>query len=141
MPPIIWTSKCRWPSVRHRALGGLAHGGEGRHEDIVQRLACGELRLEAFRAGAQRVVRQRRDLGFQRVDRLDLGLVALDAPVVGRTEDFLGDGAQHGRRRPWLVGTATASETARIARPIVISPGDRKGHPGLSMKSAFWQRE
>ena len=33
-------------ALTERALGGLAHGGEGRHQHIVQRLALGKLLLE-----------------------------------------------------------------------------------------------
>ena len=33
-------------ALAERALGRLAHGGEGRHQDVVERLAVGDLRLE-----------------------------------------------------------------------------------------------
>ena len=40
------------------ALGRLADRGEGRHQDVVQGLAGGELGLELFRTGAQLLVGQ-----------------------------------------------------------------------------------
>ena len=62
------TSKWRWPM---RALGRLAHGGEGRHQDVVERLAVGDLLLEVVGARAQRVVGERLELRLERVDRVD----------------------------------------------------------------------
>ena len=44
------------------ALGGLAHGGEGRDQDVVERLAVGELGAELGGAGLQRLIRERCDL-------------------------------------------------------------------------------
>ena len=57
-------------ALAEHALGGLAHRREGRHQDVVERPAlaascCAELR----RARRQLLVAQRRDLGFERVDR------------------------------------------------------------------------
>ncbi len=46
-------------TLAERALGGLADGGESRHQDVVERTALGELLLEFLGAGAQRVVGQR----------------------------------------------------------------------------------
>ena len=41
-------------ALAERALGGLAHGGEGRHQDVVERdFVRSELRLELVGAGAQ----------------------------------------------------------------------------------------
>jgi alkylation response protein AidB-like acyl-CoA dehydrogenase len=34
-------------ALAERALGGLAHGGEGGHEKVVQSFACGELGAES----------------------------------------------------------------------------------------------
>ena len=36
-------------ALAERALGGFAHGGEGRHQNVVERLAFGELLLERRR--------------------------------------------------------------------------------------------
>ena len=60
-------------ALAERALGRLAHRGEGRHQDVVERLAVGELvaGTPSVRA-AQLVVGERRDLGLERVDRRDL---------------------------------------------------------------------
>ena len=46
MPPISCTSKWRWPSVR---LAASRHGREGRHQDVVEGLAVGELLSETRR--------------------------------------------------------------------------------------------
>ena len=77
------------------ALGRLAHGGEGRHQDIVDALAPGKLRLESVRARPQRLVRQAFELLLQGVDGRDAGLVGLDPPVVGGAENFLRESAEH----------------------------------------------
>ncbi len=80
------------------ALGGLAHGGEGRDQDVVEGLAGGKLGLELLGAGAQLVVRERREFGLQRVDGRHLGLVGLQPAVVDRAEDFLRERTEH--RKP-----------------------------------------
>ena len=82
-------------ALAERALGRLAHGGEGRHQDVVERRALGELLLEFVGARAQRLVGQRFQLRLQRVDRLDARPVGADAPVVGGTEQLAGDSADH----------------------------------------------
>ena len=40
-------------ALAERALGGLAHGGEGRHQQVVEADAVGELLAELVRARAQ----------------------------------------------------------------------------------------
>ena len=82
-------------ALAERALRRLAHRGEGGHEQIVERLAGGELLAELLRAGAQRLVRERGDLGLQRVDRLDFRLIGLQPAFVCGAENFLGEGAEH----------------------------------------------
>ena len=79
------------------ALGGLAHGGEGRNQDVVERLAVGELLAEFGGAGLQRLVRQRGELGLQRVDGVDAGLISLHPPVVGGAEKLAGERADHAK--------------------------------------------
>jgi hypothetical protein len=44
-------------TLPERALGRLAYGGEGRHQDILEGFAFGDLRLEDLGARAQLVVR------------------------------------------------------------------------------------
>ena len=76
-------------ALLERALGGLAHGGEGRGEQIVEGLAGGELgaeRLRSCRATARRSGRRTR---LQRVDRGDFRPIALQPPVVRRAEHLL----------------------------------------------------
>lgn len=82
-------------ALAERALGGLAHGGEGGHQQVVERLALGELLLELDRAGLERLVGELRDLRLQRVDRADAGLVSLHPPVVGGAEKLAGERADH----------------------------------------------
>ena len=64
-------------ALAERALGGLAHGGEGRHQQIVERGAVGELLLELVGARAQRLVGERLELRLQRVDGVDARLIGL----------------------------------------------------------------
>ena len=96
MPPISWTSKWRWPSVRSAASRTVAKAGD---KQFVEGLAGGELLRETSRVLARklRVGQGLRNLGLQRVDRRDLRLIALQAAVVGRAENLPGDGAEHAR--------------------------------------------
>ena len=82
-------------ALAERALGRLAHGGEGRHQEIVERGAFGDLALEGLGARLELGVGERRDLAFQRVDGGDPRLITADPPVVGGAEQFAGDGAEH----------------------------------------------
>jgi len=43
-------------ALAKRALGGLAHGGECRHQDVVERLARGQVFAELLGARLQRLV-------------------------------------------------------------------------------------
>ena len=82
-------------TLAERALAGLAHGGEGRHQDVVERRAFGELFLEFVGARAQLLVGERFQLLLQRVDFLDPRPIGTDAPLVGGTEQLAGDSADH----------------------------------------------
>src|SRR6202011_1481234 len=80
-----------------RALGALAHGGEGRNQNVVQRLAFGELLAEFGGAGLERFIRQGGGLGLEGIDGVDAGLISLDPPVVGGAEKFAGERADHAK--------------------------------------------
>ena len=82
-------------ALAERALGGLAHGGEGRHQDVVELGAFGDLFLEFVGARAQRLVGEGGDVLLERVDGVDPRLIAADPPVIGGTEQLAGDGADH----------------------------------------------
>src|SRR5450759_3139939 len=79
------------------ALGGLAHGGESRNQDIVQRLAVGELLPEFAGARLQGFVRKCCDLRLKGVNGVDAGLISLDPPVVGGAEKLAGERADHAK--------------------------------------------
>src|SRR6185437_13977389 len=51
--------------------------------------------LEVFGARPQRLVGERFELFLQRVDRVDLRLIATDPPFIGGAEQLAGDGADH----------------------------------------------
>ena len=70
-------------TLAERALACLAHGGEGRHQDVVERLAAGELLLEGLGARAQRIVGELLELFLQRVDGVNTRLIGADAALVG----------------------------------------------------------
>src|ERR1044072_8514943 len=76
-------------------LGGLSHGGEGRNQDIVERLTVGELLAEFGGAGLQRLVGERGEFGLKRIDVIDAGLISLHPPVVGGAEKLAGERADH----------------------------------------------
>ena len=63
-------------ALAERALAGLAHGREGRHQDVVERLAVGDLFLELLGARAQLPRRRASRARFERVDRVHARLIA-----------------------------------------------------------------
>ena len=65
----------------------LADHREGGDEDIVESPALLDLGLELGRLGLELCVAQRLHLRLERVDGVDLGLIALYAPIIGGTED------------------------------------------------------
>ena len=65
------------------ALRRLADRRKGRHQDVVERRAVGDLLLELFGARAKLLVGELHKLRFQIVDLLSPRLVFADAPVVG----------------------------------------------------------
>ena len=74
--------------------GGLAHGGEGRHEKIVEALAGGQLLLEHGGAASQRLVGQGLHFRLQGVDLGHDGAVLGDLAVVAGAENLCGNTAQ-----------------------------------------------
>ena len=73
-------------ALAERALAGLAHGGESRHQDVVERRALGQLLLELLGPRPQRLVGELLQLFFQRVDGVDPRPIGADAPLIGGTE-------------------------------------------------------
>ena len=102
------------------ALGRLAHGGEGGNQDVVQRLAVCELLAEFGGAGLERLVGQRRDFRFQRIDGIDAGLVSLHPPVVGGAEKLAGERAEHARFLSFQFGVSAMS-VAPIAYQLIVT--------------------
>ena len=95
-------------------LGRLAHGGESRHQDVIEGLAFGELLAEFGGAGFQRLVRQGGDLGLQRVDGVDAGLISLDPPVVGGAEKLAGERADHAKFLSLRFGVAAVKWSTEV---------------------------
>ena len=81
------------PHVKHAACG-LAHRGEGRHQQIVERGAVGEIGPELLGAGGEFGVGEGLELVLHGVDRLDPGPGRLDAAIVGGAEDLAGENAE-----------------------------------------------
>ena len=75
------------------ALGGLADGGEGVDQEVVELLAVLEPTLEPRRALGERFVRQLLELGLELVDGIDKGLEALDVTVVRGAKQSPGESA------------------------------------------------
>ena len=96
------------------ALGRLADGGEGRNQNIVERLAVGESFAEFGGARLQRLVRKRRQLRLQRVDGIDPGLIPLDPPVIGGTEKLAGERADHAKFLFLRFGKAAVRWSTRL---------------------------
>ena len=74
---------------------GLTHSGESFGQDVVERLAVGQLVAELLRLRLQLGVAERLDLRFERVDGGDGSVERLDVAVVGRPENGFGNRAEH----------------------------------------------
>ena len=70
-------------ALANGALGGLAHGGEGFRDQIVERGAFAHSGAERLGAGAQILVAEGHDLGLQRIDGCDRARIFLEPAVVG----------------------------------------------------------
>ncbi len=81
-------------TLAERALGRLAHGGEGLVHEVVEGLALGEAVAELLGFGPQLFIRQGGVLRLQRIDQQRARQVRLDLAVVGRAENLLGQ-AEH----------------------------------------------
>ncbi len=95
-------------TLAQRALGRLAYGGEGRHQDVVERFAVRQLFSEIVGPRAQRLVGERLKLLFERVDRGHAGPTGADPSLIGGTEQLAGDGADHRFIILTLLGRAQA---------------------------------
>ena len=100
------------------ALGRLAHGGEGRHQNVVERGAVGDLLLEFVGARPQRVVGERLQLLLQRVDRVDPRLIAADPPFIGGAEQLAGNGADHTGSSSVMPGASSTPPRPDIASGV-----------------------
>ena len=69
------------------ALGGFAHRRKSAGGQVVNRLTGGEFGPKLVGLRAELLVGQRFEFGLERVDRGDHRAVALEAAVVGRTEN------------------------------------------------------
>ena len=92
MPPLSWTSKWRWPSVR---LAASRTVGEGLDQQVVQGLALGQPLAELGCLGAQRLVGELGELRLERVDLRHRLVEAFDDPVIGCPEQASGERAEH----------------------------------------------
>ncbi len=72
----------------HDALGTLADHGKSFGQQGVKRFALGDPLLELLRLAAQRLVRERFEPGFQRVDAHDVLAVLLEQAVIATAENF-----------------------------------------------------
>ena len=81
------------PHAEHRR-GRLADDGKGRHQQVVELGAIGDVLAEFRGAADQLLVGERPHLVFHGVDRLDTGPGRFDPTVVGGTENLTGETAE-----------------------------------------------
>jgi hypothetical protein len=72
----------------HDALGAFAHRGKSLRQQGIEGLALGDAVLELLRLGAQRVVAELLELGFERIDAFHRLAILLEEPVVATAEDL-----------------------------------------------------
>jgi hypothetical protein len=82
-------------ALAERALGRLAHRGEGLGEDVVEGLAIGQALLQRGRARPEVLIGQRNDARLSRIDLIDNGLDFPDIPIVRGAERSPDYGADH----------------------------------------------
>ncbi len=70
-------------ALAERALGALAHRGEGLGQQIVERLALFQARAERSGLAAQFLVGELGELRFERIDLRHRPVEAFDDAVVG----------------------------------------------------------
>ncbi len=72
------------------AAGRLADNGKSRYQQIVERLAVGELLAELHGLGGECLIRQSLHIGFKSVDGIHSGLVATHTAFVGGAKQLAG---------------------------------------------------
>ena len=77
------------------AFRRLAHGREGFHQNVVERLAGSELVAESLGACAERLVGKTFEILLERIDALDRRNIGLQSPIIGRAEELLRQCAKH----------------------------------------------
>ena len=82
-------------ALAQRALRRLANGGEGVMQQVVERLAPFQALAQPAGPRLERLVGQRLDLGFERVDRLGFLRQTLHQALVGAAHQSLCDTAEH----------------------------------------------
>ena len=100
--------------LAERALGGLAHHGEGLRQQVVQRGAAGQPLAELGGLGPQRLVRQRLHGRLQRIDLRHPALIGLERTIVGGAEYGAGDGSEHGTFSDGRRRVASSPEQPRL---------------------------
>jgi hypothetical protein len=76
------------PHPKH-ALAGLAHHAEGLGQQIVERRAPGQTLAELGGLGRERLIRELRQFGFERVDARHRLHQGFDQPLVAAAEELL----------------------------------------------------
>ena len=109
-------------ALAQRALGGLAHGGEGRHQEIVERRPVLQLAAEILGARLELGVAQSGDLRLERVDGLDAGPIALDAALVRRAEDLCRVTADRGKHSKGSSNSQRAAGETAVSRAVESCP-------------------
>ncbi len=103
------------------AAAGLAHHGERLRQQGVQPLALFMAAAELAGPGLQRLVRERADGGFERVDARDSLGILLDQAVIATAEDLLEKAGDHGVRSRKSAGKGKTAILAWEGKPPRIS--------------------
>ena len=117
----------------------LADGREGVGQDVVERLALGQPRLELSRPGAELVVAERLHGGLEVVDPRDLPLHALQDPALADAQDLVDEIGAHGHARGIGV-TAIGNPSAGVLsarRSPNRRPGAATAAAGAMMRPAW----
>src|SRR5262249_43810902 len=102
-----------------RALGRLAHGCEGVHDEIVEWGAVGQPPAEALGAAPQLSVRKLLKFPLQRVNGLDVGAIGPKPAIVRRSEDL---GRKRADGQHAKVSSQSRSTQLPVTPPVFAPP-------------------
>ncbi len=115
-----------------RALGAFAHRCKGGNQHVGQLGAIAQLLPELLGLGPELLVGELFELGLEGVDGIDIGLIAFDAPIVGRAEKLPGERCKS--HEELSLEPCWMHPMRRLRRPGIALHEWKGGRPGRCRK-------